>query len=130
MQDDIKWRLHTEQILLEVMSPSTYQTEYNIFQLSPETSPETSREGYWKPWPAILKWAGDHSPVCTPGGKRKLKGQCMSFKAPEGECKVAVWPPRRQNVVVPLHLNSTLNGKPNRSKMPLNQGQNPSFSVI
>ena len=57
------------------------------------------------------------------GGQGKLKGQCMSFKTQEGELKVAEWPLKRQNVVVPPHLNTTLKGKSNISKMSLNQGQ-------
>lgn len=56
----------------------------------------------------LLKWARDYPPVCTPGGKGKLKRQCTNFNTQEGECKVAAWPP--ENVVVPSHLNSTLNG--------------------
>lgn len=47
----------------------------------------------------------------------------MSFKTQDGECKVAEGPPKRQNAVVPPHLNSTLKGKSNISKMSLNQGQ-------
>lgn len=83
-----------------------------------------------KPSPAILKPAGDYSSVCTQGGKGKLKAQCMSFKSQEGQCKVAVWSPKRQTIMIPLHLNSALNGKSNISKMSLNQGQNVPFKVL
>lgn len=77
----------------------------------------------------LLKWAEDNSPVCTPGGKGKPKGQCTSFKTQEAECKVAAWSPKRQNVVVSSHLNSTLNGESNISKMSLSQGQNTPFRI-
>lgn len=60
----------------------------------------------------LLKWAEEYSSVCTAGGKGKPKGQSKSFKTQEGACKVAAWPPKRQNVVVPSHLNSTFNGNP------------------
>lgn len=61
----------------------------SIFQLSPETSPGNS-----KTLVEATKSSYPYSPMCTPGGEGKVKGQCSSFKTQAGECKVAVWPPK------------------------------------
>lgn len=91
------------QSLLGVMSPKNTQLTGQI-ALSSSVQSRQLRE--WSGGNHIqlplMGQAGDHSGVCTPGGKGKLKGRCTSFKIQEKECKLLCGH-TRQNIVVPIH---------------------------
>lgn len=66
-----------EQIFAGSAEPKKYSSdrENSIFQLSPHLSRQLQEWGRGNHVQLILNPAGDYSPVCTPVGKGKLKGQ-------------------------------------------------------
>lgn len=124
VQDDVKWRLYREQSFAGGDEPSTYPHGKEHF---PARSWDLARgpRSWGRGNPGPLSLGGQETSLLCADQERRGQWKDNAWVLSLGMSAYgALWPPRSPGVGVPLHLNSTLNGKSDTGKASLNQGQN------